>query len=136
MLLQILGLVFLLILKISEIKINNSKNKLSTKNRILDIGFNTKDTNIAIKPNIIIIPKSGLANIFDIKNVSENVLKFSIVIGIIISCAENVRLKTFAIFSFIFILINNPVIFLLNTIIPIVPKKESFNPISFIANGF
>ena len=25
---------------------------------------------------------------------------------------------------------------LLNTIIPIVPKKESFNPISFIANGF
>ena len=109
---------------------------MSIKNKILDIGFNTKDTNIPIKPNIIIIPKRGLANIFDIKNVTENVLKFSIVIGIIISCAENVRLKTFAIFSFIFILINNSVIFLLNTIIPIVPKKESFNPISFIANGF
>ena len=106
------------------------------KNKIFDMGFKIEDINIDMNPKIIIIPKSGLANILDIKNVNEIVLKFNIVIGIIISYAENVILKIFAIFSFIFSFINRFVIFLLNMIIPIVPINDSFRPISFIANGF
>ena len=119
-----------------EISINNSNTIFNAKNSILEIGCRIKDINTDIKPKTIIIPKSGLASKLDIKNVKEIVLKFNTVIGIIISCAENVILKIFAIFSFIFNFINKFVIFLLNTIIPIVPINDSFKPISFMANGF
>ena len=106
------------------------------KNKIFDMGLKIEDINIDMNPKIIIIPKSGLANILDIKNVNEIVLKFNIVIGIIISCAEKVTLNTSAIFCFIFNFIKKFVILLLNITIPAVPMNESFNPISFIANGF
>ena len=71
-----------------------------------------------------------------IKNVKETVLKFSIVMGIIMSCAEKVMLKASAILFFIFNFTNISLMFLLNIIIPTVPINESFNPMSFIANGF
>ena len=119
-----------------EITINNSNNACNIKNKILEIGSRIKNINIDANPKIIIIPRSGLANILDIKNVNEIVLKFNIVIGIIISCAEKVTLNTSAIFCFIFNFIKKFVILLLNITIPVVPMNESFNPISFIANGF
>ena len=118
------------------------------KNKIFDMGFKIEDINIDMNPKIIIIPKSGLANILDMKNVNEignlpeNRIYFialvicNIVIGIIISCAEKVTLNASAIFCFIFNFIKKFVILLLNITIPAVPMNESFNPISFIANGF
>ena len=85
-----------------EITINNSNNACNIKNKILEIGSRIKNINIDANPKIIIIPRSGLANILDIKNVKETVLKFSIVMGIIMSCAEKVMLKASAILFFIF----------------------------------
>ena len=82
------------------------------KNKIFDMGFKIEDINIDMNPKIIIIPKSGLANILDIKNVNEIVLKFNIVIGIIISCAEKVTLNASAIFCFIFNFIKKLIIYL------------------------
>ena len=119
-----------------EITINNSNNACNIKNKILEIGSRIKNINIDANPKIIIIPRSGLANILDIKNVKETVLKFSIVMGIIMSCAEKVMLKASAILFFIFNFTNISLMFLLNIIIPTVPINESFNPMSFIANGF
>ena len=107
---------------ISEINTNIFRLKSSNIANILAKLKDNKDTNIVINPNIIFIPKNGLAKIFEIKKVNEIVLKLYAIIGIIIICADIVTDKSFEILLFILILLNNCSTFLLNKIIPIVPR--------------
>ena len=119
-----------------EININALRLKFNGIANIFANEKEIKDTKIEMNPNIIFIPKNGLAKIFEIKNVNEIVLNFSAIIGIIIICADIVTDNNFDILSFNLILFKMFFIFLLNNIIPIVPKYDSSKPISLIENGF
>ena len=119
-----------------EININVLRVKFSGIANIFAKENEIKDTKIVTKPNIIFIPKNGLAKIFEIKNVNEMLLNLYAIIGIIIIWADIVTDNNFDILPFIFILFKILSMFLLNNIIPIVPKYESCNPTSLIANGF
>lgn len=59
-----------------------------------------KDKNTSKKPPIMLIPSSGIAIRFDIKNVNDIVLKFFIMIGNIVICAAIGTLITFIILFF------------------------------------
>ena len=106
----------------SAIRISEFKHKFNTIANSLAKLNEIKDTNIVTNPNIIIIPNIGLANILEIKNVNEIVLNLYAIIGIIIICAEIVTDKSFDILLFILTLFKKFSTFLLNSIIPIVPK--------------
>lgn len=119
-----------------EITINVSKLKFNNTEIISARLKDINEINIVINPSIIFIPKRGLANTFEIKNVNDKLLNLYIIIGIIAIWADIVTDKTLEILLFILILFRNISAFLLNSIIPIVPKYESSSPISLIENGF
>ena len=105
--------------------IKNSKLKFNIIANIFAMLYEMNEINTVITPKIIVIPKKGDANILETKNVSDIELNLSAIIGIITICAENVTESIFAIFLLIFILQKISSMFLLNKIIPIVPKYDN-----------
>ncbi len=91
-------------------------------------------TNILKYPTMTMLPTSGAAIILDIIKTVEIVLKFIIVIGNIIICADIVIDNILDIFSFMYF--NKKVsIFLLKYTIPKVPRYDNCKPISLIVKG-
>ena len=119
-----------------EIHINALKLKFSGIANSFAKVNEIRDTKIVINPKIIFIPKNGLANMFDIKNVIEIELNLYAISGIIAIWADIVTKRILEIFSFIFILLKNFSTVLLKQIIPSVPKYDNCKPISLIENGF
>ncbi len=118
----------------SAIQISNCTRLCVKIASVFPILSDTIPINMLANPNSIIAPDSGTAKIFEIKNTVDISLKFSIVTGNTIICADIVTASIVAIFSLIYFFKNFD-IGLLKVTIPNVPKYDSCNPTSFIANG-
>lgn len=119
---------------ISAVHISNCTRLCVTIAMTFAISREIAPINIFAYPNNIIPPVNGVAIILDIINTVDILLKFIIVTGNTIICADMVIASISDTFLFMYFS-KKLLIGLFKYTIPSVPKYDNCKPISFIANG-